>query len=68
MPRATSSLPVPVSPSISTVIGVAAALSMRWKTSSMARLAADDLVEAVAVRHVAAQRPDLGAQQILASP
>ena len=68
MPRATSSLPVPVSPSISTVIGVAAALSIRRNTSRIARLAADDLAEAVAARHVAAQRADLGAQQLLATP
>ncbi len=36
--RATSSLPVPVSPVISTVLRVADTSSMRWITSATARL------------------------------
>ena len=57
MPRATSSLPVPVSPSMSTAIGDAAALSIRRNTSVMGR--ADHLDEAIAARQVAAEGTDL---------
>ena len=38
MARATSSLPVPVSPVINTVLRVADTSSMRWITSAMAAL------------------------------
>ena len=58
--RAASSLPVPVSPVISTVLDVAATVSSRWNRSRITRLRADDAVDAIALLELRAQVGVLG--------
>ena len=55
--RATSSLPVPVSPVISTVLRVAATSSMRPITSAMARLRPDDALRLTCDFYCSAHMP-----------
>ena len=56
---------MPVSPSMSTGIGDAAALSIRRKTSRIAGATADHLREAIEPGEIAAQRTHLRAQPLL---
>ena len=49
MARAMSSLPVPLSPVMSTLLSLTAAFLIRPKTSCIGGLVADDLVETVLV-------------------
>ena len=60
MARATSSLPVPVSPVISTVVSVAATLSTRREGLAQGRRGADDLLEHGALVDLLAQGQVLG--------
>ena len=64
-PRATSSLPVPVSPSMSAVIDEAAAVSISCSTSAIAEPVPTISANGVMTGEVAAQRADLGLQASL---